>query len=296
MVRPGRKTNQRNLEKEVLQLLQKEKSGLHFLAIFRRLHANGTVGSYSSLSRVLKQLVARKLLDVSRRAGRGIPKKLYRITDPDDARFELDRERLLSELADAKLYFSTQGQGDEIDVEQLPPAIQGPASFLSMKFKSQLQPWVADVVCFSNAPSYVQHILFDEGFNGKGASDIDQGLLYTDLPTFASSLFWRFVEISATLNGMDPSGPPIQAPLNEKIEWIRKAFDFSIIVATKLNGKQVLDAMKRDALNKYLNNPNEGTLERMKASITNLQTIGSNRPICRATFRHIEHVPSRKRS
>lgn len=269
MERVERKPTQRELSMEVLRLLQREKAGLHFLAIFKVLHARRLVGSYSSLSRVLKNLMAKKLLKTERFKGRGIPKKIYSIRRPNETLFELGREMLMSELSNAKIHFSTQAHGDK-DILEPPPFREGPKGFVSMEFDSQLQPWVQGIVSFSNEPHYVQHVFFDEGFKRRTQDEVGKDLLEKHLPTFANSLFWRFVEILAGLETKNDTGPSQEAPLNDKIEWIRKALDFSIILVVKLDGKKILDEMRWEELKKFLNNPASTRVSAGDATITNL--------------------------
>jgi len=84
MVRPGPKTTQDEVKTAVVKLLEKNPEGLNFNKIFEKLKKQKVLGSFSVLSRAMKDLCKAgvvKYEDV-KVARYKIPKRVYTLSDP----------------------------------------------------------------------------------------------------------------------------------------------------------------------------------------------------------------------
>lgn len=84
MVRPGPKTTQEEVKTAVVRLLQERSEGLSFNQIFKELKSEKVLGSFSVLSRAMKDLFKAgvvKYEDAQASVYR-IPRRVYRLTEP----------------------------------------------------------------------------------------------------------------------------------------------------------------------------------------------------------------------
>lgn len=84
LVRPGPKTTQEEVKTAVVRLLQEHPEGLNFNQIFKQLKGKEVLGSFSVLSRAMKDLCRAGIIEyrdtqVSRYK---IPKRVYKLTAP----------------------------------------------------------------------------------------------------------------------------------------------------------------------------------------------------------------------
>lgn len=83
-MRPGPKTTQNEVKTAVVRLLERHSEGLNFNAIFRRLKKQKVLGSFSVLTRAMKDLYRAgvvKYEDV-KAARYKIPKRVYMLSEP----------------------------------------------------------------------------------------------------------------------------------------------------------------------------------------------------------------------
>lgn len=82
MVRPGPKTTQDEVKTAVVRLLKEHSEGLNFNEIFRRLKEQGVLGSFSVLSKAIKDLSESKIVSYKdlEKPSYKIPKRIYMLT------------------------------------------------------------------------------------------------------------------------------------------------------------------------------------------------------------------------
>ncbi len=76
------------LEEHILDFLNSQKEGIHFNELFRLLKQKGTVGSYTTLTKALRQILEQGLVKVKVSKSPGLSKKTYYITDKGTARIK----------------------------------------------------------------------------------------------------------------------------------------------------------------------------------------------------------------
>jgi len=84
MVRPGPKTSQDEVKTAIVGLLRENPEGLSFNQIFKRLKNKGVLGSFSVLSRAMKDLRKAGIVKYEeiRALKYKIPKHVYKLTEP----------------------------------------------------------------------------------------------------------------------------------------------------------------------------------------------------------------------
>jgi hypothetical protein len=84
MVRPGPKTTQEEVKTAVVRLLQENPEGLSFNHIFKQLKSKEVLGSFSVLSRAMKDLNRASIAEYrdTQVSGHKIPRRVYKLTDP----------------------------------------------------------------------------------------------------------------------------------------------------------------------------------------------------------------------
>lgn len=87
-----------DLQNHILDLLCANKTGVHFNEIFRYLQEEGLVGSYSTVSKTLKDMLKKKLITVKEEPNPGLPKKIYHATKAGDEQCERTLLALASTL------------------------------------------------------------------------------------------------------------------------------------------------------------------------------------------------------
>jgi len=87
MVRPGPKTTQEEVKTGVVWLLQEHPEGLNFNEIFRRLNEEKVLGSFSVLSKAMKDLSKSEIVSYRdlEKAGYKIPKRIYTLSQKAQA-------------------------------------------------------------------------------------------------------------------------------------------------------------------------------------------------------------------
>lgn len=84
MVRPGPRTTQDEVKTAVVKLLEQHPEGLNFNEVFRRLKEQKVLGSFSVLSRAIKDLSTAGIVEYKdvQVSGLRIPKRVYMLSDP----------------------------------------------------------------------------------------------------------------------------------------------------------------------------------------------------------------------
>jgi DNA-binding PadR family transcriptional regulator len=94
LVKRGPEPREKERRNKILELLWKNRPGLHFSAIGRE----AGIGSPNTLSKTLKVLCREGLLAYERKPGPGIARKLYRINTPTRANYFLERDKIIEEI------------------------------------------------------------------------------------------------------------------------------------------------------------------------------------------------------
>jgi DNA-binding HxlR family transcriptional regulator len=83
MGRCGAKSTQKEVKTSIVSILAENSEGLSFNQIFKQLKSEGILGSYSVLSRALKDLHERLIIDYEDKPTKAkIPRRVYTLTEP----------------------------------------------------------------------------------------------------------------------------------------------------------------------------------------------------------------------
>jgi DNA-binding PadR family transcriptional regulator len=107
MVRPGPKTTQEGVKTAVVWLLQEHPEGLNFNKIFKILNEEKVLGSFSVLSKAMKDLLKSEIVSYRdlEKAGYKIPKRIYTLTQKTRAalqNLEFQRPKLYPDIKTAE--------------------------------------------------------------------------------------------------------------------------------------------------------------------------------------------------
>jgi len=107
MVRRGPKTTQEGVKAAVVWLLKEHPEGLNFNEIFRRLNEEKVLGSFSVLSKAMKDLSKSEFVSYRdlEKGGYKIPKRMYNLTQKAQAvlqNFELKRLKVYPDIKKAE--------------------------------------------------------------------------------------------------------------------------------------------------------------------------------------------------
>jgi hypothetical protein len=99
-------------------------------------------------------------------------------------------------------------------------------------------------------------IFFPKHFTGLTFADLDEELLFSDLPSFCDGMLYRMIEWNAKAKKLTIS---FHSSTEERERWLQQALDFDFLLVMRIDGRKIAAQLK--------NHPSANTYERKGSGI-----------------------------